>query len=571
MRPHRFLAALVAPLALMTGTALAQAPAAPADAAGQAVAVLTAARIHTQDRATPVATAIAWNEDGRLVAVGKAAELRRRFPKARHIDAGTATVVPGLIDAHAHLMGLGQALMLADLSGARSIEEVVERLRAFARTAPADAWIQGWGWDQNRWPGQAFPTTAELDAAFPDRPVWLSRIDGHAGWANSAALRAAEALPGARKLDGQWQPEGGRIVRDGARASGVLVDEAMGLVQRAVPAPTEALREEALRRALAAAVANGLTGVHDMGVSRENLALMRRFADEGRLPLRIDAYADGDSGALADLCEHGLYRHDGGRLQMTGVKLFMDGALGSRGAALLADYSDDPGNRGLLVTDPAAFGAAVIRARDCGVQVATHAIGDRGNRIVLDTYEYALKGRGARPDHRWRVEHAQVLASEDIPRFAQLRLVASMQPTHATSDMPWAEERLGPERLEGAYAWREFLDLGVPLALGSDFPVESVDPRLGLFAAVNRTDRQGHPPGGWLPEQKLTASQALRGFTFGAAYAAHDEAEVGRLAPGLRADFVILDRDPLAVPAAELDSLKVQATWVDGEPVYSAD
>ena len=514
MRPHRFLAALVAPLALMTGTALAQAPAAPADAAGQAVAVLTAARIHTQDRATPVATAIAWNEDGRLVAVGKAAELRRRFPKARHIDAGTATVVPGLIDAHAHLMGLGQALMLADLSGARSIEEVVERLRAFARTAPADAWIQGWGWDQNRWPGQAFPTTAELDAVFPDRPVWLSRIDGHAGWANS---------------------------------------------------------EEALRRALAAAVANGLTGVHDMGVSRENLALMRRFADEGRLPLRIDAYADGDSGALADLCEHGLYRHDGGRLQMTGVKLFMDGALGSRGAALLADYSDDPGNRGLLVTDPAAFGAAVIRARDCGVQVATHAIGDRGNRIVLDTYEYALKGRGARPDHRWRVEHAQVLASEDIPRFAQLRLVASMQPTHATSDMPWAEERLGPERLEGAYAWREFLDLGVPLALGSDFPVESVDPRLGLFAAVNRTDRQGHPPGGWLPEQKLTAGQALRGFTFGAAYAAHDEAEVGRLAPGLRADFVVLDRDPLAVPPAELDSLKVQATWVDGEPVYSAD
>ena len=571
MRPHRFLAALVAPLALMTGTALAQAPAAPADAAGQAVAVLTAARIHTQDRATPVATAIAWNEDGRLVAVGKAAELRRRFPKARHIDAGTATVVPGLIDAHAHLMGLGQALMLADLSGARSIEEVVERLRAFARTAPADAWIQGWGWDQNRWPGQAFPTTAELDAAFPDRPVWLSRIDGHAGWANSAALRAAEALPGARKLDGQWQPEGGRIVRDGARASGVLVDEAMNLVQRAVPAPTEALRAEALRRALAAAVANGLTGVHDMGVSRENLALMRRFADEGRLPLRIDAYADGDSGALADLCEHGLYRHDGGRLQMTGVKLFMDGALGSRGAALLADYSDDPGNRGLLVTDPAAFGAAVIRARDCGVQVATHAIGDRGNRIVLDTYEYALKGRGARPDHRWRVEHAQVLASEDIPRFAQLRLVASMQPTHATSDMPWAEERLGAERLEGAYAWREFLDLGVPLALGSDFPVESVDPRLGLFAAVNRTDRQGHPPGGWLPEQKLTAGQALRGFTFGAAYAAHDEAEVGRLAPGLRADFVVLDRDPLAVPPAELDSLKVQATWVDGEPVYSAD
>ena len=533
--------------------------------------VLSAARIHTMDTARPLAQAMAYDASGKILAVGDTGDLLARYPQARRLDLGKATVVPGLIDAHAHVSGLGFAMMDADLVDTRDKAEILERLRAKAAALKPGEWLIGRGWDQNDWPEKSFPSAADLDAAFPDRPVWLSRIDGHAGWANSAALRAAEALPGARKLDGQWQPEGGRILRDGARASGVLVDEAMGLVQRAVPAPTEALREEALRRALAAAVANGLTGVHDMGVSRENLALMRRFADEGRLPLRIDAYADGDSGALADLCEHGLYRHDGGRLQMTGVKLFMDGALGSRGAALLADYSDDPGNRGLLVTDPAAFGAAVIRARDCGVQVATHAIGDRGNRIVLDTYEYALKGRGARPDHRWRVEHAQVLASEDIPRFAQLRLVASMQPTHATSDMPWAEERLGPERLEGAYAWREFLDLGVPLALGSDFPVESVDPRLGLFAAVNRTDREGHPPGGWLPEQKLTAGQALRGFTFGAAYAAHDEAEVGRLAPGLRADFVVLDRDPLAVPPAELDSLKVQATWVDGEPVYSAD
>ena len=570
MRPHRFLAALVAPLALMTGTALAQAPAAPADAAGQAVAVLTAARIHTQDRATPVATAIAWNEDGRLVAVGKAAELRRRFPKARHIDAGTATVVPGLIDAHAHLMGLGQALMLADLSGARSIEEVVERLRAFARTAPADAWIQGWGWDQNRWPGQQFPTAADLDAAFPDRPVWLVRIDGHAGWGNSAALRAAEAAADARALSGDWQPDGGRIVREGGQASGVFIDAAMRLVEKAIPAPTEAYRELALQRALEAAVRNGLTGVHDMGVSREDLALMRRFADAGRLPLRIDAYADGNRDALADLCAHGRYRHPGGRLQMEGVKLYIDGALGSRGAALLADYSDDPGNRGLLVTDPAAYAIAVYKARDCGVQVASHAIGDRGNRLVLDTYAQALAGSTAQPDSRWRVEHAQVVAAEDIPRFAQLRLVASMQPTHATSDMPWAGDRLGPARLEGAYAWRRFLDLGVPLALGSDFPVEQVDPRLGLFAAVNRTDRDGHPPGGWLPGQKLTAAEALRGFTATAAWAGHDEGEVGRLAPGLRADFVVLDRDPLAIPAAELADLKIQATWVDGQPVYEA-
>jgi len=468
-------------------------------------------------------------------------------------------------------MELGYALLRADLGGAASQGEVIARLQEFANTAPADAWIQGWGWDQNDWPDTAFPTAAQLDAAFPDRPVWLVRIDGHAGWGNSAALRAAEAADSARRLDGDWQPDGGRIVRDGERATGVFVDEAMRLVERAMPPRSDAYREEALSRALDAAVRNGLTGVHDMGVSREDLALMRRFADAGRLPLRIDAYADGDSGALADLCEHGAYRHDGGRLQMAGVKLYMDGALGSRGAALLADYSDDPGNRGLLVTDPAAFGSAVIKARDCGVQVATHAIGDRGNRIVLDTYQYALSGSGARPDARWRVEHAQVVAPEDIPRFAQLRLVASMQPTHATSDMPWAEARLGPERLEGAYAWRRFLDLGVPLALGSDFPVESVDPRLGLYAAVTRQDRAGQPPGGWLPGQKLTADEALRGFTAGAAWAAHDEAEVGRLVPGLRADFVVLDRDPLAIPAAELDDLKIRATWVDGQPVYTAD
>jgi len=568
MRLRALVLVLAVAACAFPSAAPAQADAAPA---ADAVAVLTAARIHTQDPSHPQATAMAWDGEGRILAVGTAAELRRRYPQARRIDAGKATVVPGLIDAHAHLMGLGYALMRADLSGATSKAEVIERLRAFAATAPAGAWIEGRGWDQNRWPEQAFPTAADLDAAFPDRPVWLERIDGHAAWANSAAMRAAQALEGARPLDGDWQPQGGQIVREGGRATGVFVDAAMRLVERAIPPPDAAYREQALERALQVAVANGLTGVHDMGVSREDLALMRRFADAGRLPLRISAYADGDREALADLCEHGLYRHPGGRLQMKGAKLFIDGALGSRGAALLADYSDEPGNRGLLVSDPQAYAAAVIKARDCGVQVASHAIGDRGNRIVLDTYAHALAGQGARADHRWRVEHAQVVAPEDLPRFARLRLVASMQPTHATSDMPWAEDRLGPERLAGAYAWRRFLDLGVPLALGSDFPVEQVDPRLGLYAAVTRQDRAGQPPGGWLPGQRLSAAEALRGFTAEAARAAHDEAEVGRLAPGLRADFVVLDRDPLAVPAAALDELQVRATWVDGQPVHTAD
>ncbi|WP_149194942.1 amidohydrolase [Luteimonas suaedae] len=532
--------------------------------------LLTAARIHTADPASPTAEALVWDDAGRILAVGSAEDLRQRHPQAETIDLGDAVVVPGLIDAHAHLMNLGYALMSADLAGARSKDEVIERLQAYAEDLPEGAWLHGRGWDQNLWPEKAFPTAADLDAAFPDIPVWLERVDGHAGWANSAALRAAAQRDGAPALDGEWQPDGGRIVREDGAPSGVFVDAAMALVEDAVPAPDAALREQALERALAAAVRNGLTGVHDMGVSRADLALYRRFAGAGRLPLRISAYADGDGGALDDLCREGLYRHAGGRLRMQGVKLYMDGALGSRGAALLADYSDEPGNDGLLLTEPEAFAAAVRKARGCGVQVATHAIGDRGNRLVLDTYAEAL-GTRAEGDHRWRVEHAQIVALQDIPRFAQLHVIASMQPTHATSDMPWAGDRLGEERLAGAYAWRRFLDAGARLALGSDFPVESVDPRLGLYAAATRQDRDGQPPGGWLAEQKLTTAEALRGFTADAAYAGRAEDEVGRLSPGLRADFVVLAEDPLTVPVERLDELTIRSTWVDGAPVYEAE
>ncbi|MGI8560084.1 MAG: amidohydrolase [Luteimonas sp.] len=530
------------------------------------VRLLTAKRIHTSDPERPVVGAMAWDGEGRVLAVGEAAALSVRYPDAERIDAAGTTVIPGLIDAHGHVMDLGYALLRADLVDAAGKAEVIARLQAFAQSLPDDAWLLGRGWDQNDWPGKDFPTAADLDTAFPDRPVWLERVDGHAGWANSAAMRAVE-----RDLGGDWQPDGGRILRDDtSKPTGIFIDTAADLVNAVVPPPGDALREEALERSLEAAVRNGLTGVHDMGTKQADLALMRRFADEGRLPLRIDAYADGDREALADLCADGPYRHDGGRLQMRGVKLYVDGALGSRGAALLADYSDEPGHRGLLVTQPEDFEAAVRKARGCGVQVAAHAIGDRGNRIVLDTYAAVLVGE-AGGDHRWRVEHAQVVALEDIPRFARLGAIASMQPTHATSDMPWAESRVGRERLQGAYAWRRFLDADVRLALGSDFPVESVDPRLGLHAAVTRQDRNDQPPGGWLPRQRLTAAEALRGFTRDAAYAGRDEAEVGRLVPGLRADFVVLEEDPMAVPPDRLDDLRILSTWVDGRQVYAAD
>jgi predicted amidohydrolase YtcJ len=534
------------------------------------VHVLTAARIRTMDAAMPTAAAMAWGDDGRVLMLGDTATVLARYPDAERIDVGTATVIPGLIDAHGHLMGLGQSLLRADLTGTRDKAEVLGRLRAFESNLPEGAWLLGRGWDQNDWPDKTFPNAEDLDRMFPSRPVWLERVDGHAGWANTAAMRAAGQRPGSRSIDGDWQPEGGRIVREAGKATGLFVDNAALIVEAVVPPPDETLRERMLRAALEAAARNGLTGLHDMGVSREDLALYRRFADRGELTLRIDAYADGDSAALADLCADGLYAHADGRLRMRGVKLYIDGALGSRGAALLSDYSDDHGNRGLLINEPDAFAAILRKAKDCGVQVATHAIGDRGNRVVLDAYRDVL-GEIVANDHRWRIEHAQVVALADIPRFAEMHVIASMQPTHATSDMPWAEARIGRERIVGAYAWRRFLDSGARLALGSDFPVESVDPRLGLYAAIARQDRDGQPPGGWLPDQVLSIAEALRGFTVDAAYAGRDEAEVGRLAPGMRADFVVLAQDPMQSSADAVDDLAIRSTWVNGVAVYEAE
>jgi len=537
----------------------------PAQAQEPPATLLTAARIHTMDAARPLARAMAYDADGRILAVGDPATLAARFPQARRIDVGDATVVPGLIDAHAHVSGLGMAMMEADLTGATDKQEVLRRLQAHARTLAPGAWLVGRGWDQNDWPERAFPTAAELDAVFPDRPVWLSRIDGHAGWANGAAMRAV-----GRDLAGTWQPDGGKILRDAAgRPTGIFVDNAMLLLDQARPALDQATLERALSLGMQAAVQHGLTGVHDAGISLDELRRYQRLADRGAMPLRIYAMADGDAAALEALCRDGLYRHPSGRLQMRAVKLYADGALGSRGAAMLEDYSDDHGNRGLMVMSPEALAVASAKAKRCGVQVATHAIGDRGNRVSLDVYAEAL-GAAAAGDHRWRIEHAQVLAAADLPRLAAMRVIASMQPTHATSDMPWAGDRVGPQRIVGAYAWRQLRDSGARLALGSDFPVESVDPRLGLYSAVSRADAAGKPAGGWMPQEKLTAYEALRGFTLDAAYAGFAEGELGSLAAGKRADFVVLAEDPLAVPGAALRSLLVRATYVDGKPVYEA-
>jgi predicted amidohydrolase YtcJ len=535
--------------------------------AAQATTLLVNARIHTMDAQHPAATAMAWDDSGKLLAVGDAAALEGKYKDAHRIDAHGAAVVPGLIDAHGHMLDLGLMLTQAYLVGTTSKADVLARLKDYAAKAdlPKGAWLIGNGWDQNDWPDEHFPSAADLDAAFPDRPVFLTRIDGHAAWVNTAAMKLAT-----KPLDGDWQPDGGHIVRDGSKATGVLVDGAVDLVAQAIPAMTDAQTRAAYKAAIAKVISYGLTGVGDASIALKDFKVLQSMDRAGEIPLRLYEFAHGDA-ALDWLCQQGGHWESADtHLRMQTLKLFMDGALGSRGAALLADYSDDPGNRGLFVTDPKTYLADVEKAHRCGIQVATHAIGDRANRHVLDVYEKVLGKDATTTDHRWRVEHAQIVALSDIPRFAKLHLIASMQPTHATSDMPWAEKRLGKDRLKGAYAWQRFIHAGVPLAFGSDFPVESPNPLPGIYAAVTRQDAEGNPPGGWLPDQRVSREQALAGFTRGAAYAQFMENEVGTLKPGLRADFVILDADPMTVPVRQIYDIKPLSTWVDGKSIYRA-
>ncbi|MFU8878047.1 MAG: amidohydrolase [Wenzhouxiangellaceae bacterium] len=531
-----------------------------ADPAG----MIVNARIHTVNPDQPRAQALAWDADGRILAVGDGDELRRRWPDVAATDLGGRTVIPGLIDAHGHVMGLGLALLNVDLMGADSVDEVINRLRRHAQGLPDGAWLQGRGWDQTRWPGAQFPTAADLDEAFPDRPVLLGRVDGHAAWANSAAMGKVEV-----DLTGDWQPEGGFIHRDeNGQPTGVFIDRAEQVFADVIPEPGEEELARALDLALERMISLGLTGVHEAGTS---LGALRRYLQRDaadKLPIRIHALADGDSAALDSLCRLGPVQT--GRVSMRGVKLYGDGALGSRGAAMLEDYSDDPGNRGLLFESDSEMQRMVDKVMGCGLQVAIHAIGDRANRQVIDAI---IEGQRRFSDNpgRHRVEHVQIIHRDDIPRLAEAGIIASMQPTHATSDMRWAEQRVGAERLFGAYAWQRIRAAGGRLAFGSDFPVEEVDPMLGLYAAVTRQDLDGEPPGGWLPDQRVTPEVALAGFTIDAAYAGFAENEVGSLEPGKHADFVVLDQDLLTIDASEIPQIKVLSTWLDGRVVYRAE
>ncbi|HRE44519.1 MAG TPA: amidohydrolase, partial [Terricaulis sp.] len=462
--------------------------------------------------------------------------------RAREIDLGGAAAFPGLIDGHVHLGGVGMAAMVLDLVGVESIAALQARLRVYA-AANRDGPIYGRGWIETHWPERRFPRASDLDAIVGDRPVLLERIDGHAAVANTRALQLAEITVNTP------DPAGGRIERgaDGA-ATGMLIDHAASLVQARFPAPTPAMRREALRAAVRLYAARGWTGAGNMSTSLEEAQILEELAAAGELPLHADLYlTPEDSEAVY---ERGPYADASGRVRVRGVKLYMDGALGSRGAALLAPYSDAP-SAGLLVTPPEQVREFLVRARARGVQVATHAIGDRGNRLVLDAYQDVFADDpAALAAARWRIEHAQVIAPEDIPRFAALGVIASMQPSHAISDLHFAPARLGPQRLAGAYAWASLAQSGAVLAAGSDAPVEKGDPLIEFYAAAFRRDLSGFAGPDWRAEEALSRAAALRMLTWGPAFAAFDETQAGVLQPGARADVSVagLNDAPVAAP-----------------------
>ena len=534
---------------------------------GDASMILLNGVIYTLDEGKPIASALAIRGD-RILAVGSDHEIRSSYRAEKTIDLGGKPVYPGFIDSHAHLEGLGAALMNLDLSGTLSEEEAAGRVARAVRDTAGGGWIRGRGWDQNRWPGNGFPTRASLDRVSASVPVFLTRVDGHAVWVNSKALAIAgidEKTP---------DPPGGRIVRDRkGRLTGVFIDNAVDALQSMIPPPSEEERTEAIRRAVRACVASGLTEVHDMGVDSGGVAIYRSLIDRGQFPFRVYVALRGSSsGSWARFRNSGpLKETHAGRLTVRAVKFYADGALGSRGAALIEPYSDDPGNRGLTLTSRAELLGAAEEALDAGFQLCTHAIGDRANAFVLDVYDEALTSRGAKGrDIRFRVEHAQVLSRADIPRFKALGVIPVMQASHCTSDMPWAIKRLGPERIQGAYAWRSLLRQGSIVPGGSDFPVESPNPLWGFYAAVTRQDQNGLPEGGWNPGERMTREEALKSYTIWGAFAGFQEKEKGSIEPGKWADLVVLTDDIMKIDPPKILTTRVAATIIAGEVVYDA-
>ncbi len=525
--------------------------------------IVTHAKIYTVDDNHPFVSAMAVR-DGRIQFVGSEREaLLLKGPSTRMLDAGGQTIIPGMVDAHAHLFGLGTFLKNIDLTDTRSYDAIVSRVAERLKEIPSGRWVIGRGWDQNKWGDTRFPTHEALTRVSPNNPVVLERIDGHALLVNSAAMKAA-GITSATK-----DPAGGRIERGANNEpTGVFVDNAMSLIERVIPPLSHNDMRSATLGAIAESNKYGLVGLHDPGEPREVLDVFEELAKAGNFSLRVYAMISDDSAAIEHYFQRGpqsaLYD---GHLWIRSIKLYADGALGSRGAALLDPYTDDSKNVGLLKSTPEHLRDVSTRALQHGFQVGTHAIGDRGNRVALDAYEAALKAVPT-VDHRFRIEHVQVLDHADVARFAQLGVIPSMQAVHQTSDMYWAPTRLGYARTFGAYAWRSLLNTGVIIPNGSDFPVERVNPLYSFHAAVSRQDDNSWPPGGWFPEQRMTREEALKSMTIWPAYAGFMETTTGSLTPGKYADFVILDRDIMTVPESSILGTGVIATYIGGKAVY---
>lgn len=497
---------------------------------------------------------------GKVLARGQG--IAKDYPTASKIDGQGRSLLPGLIDGHGHVLGLGQNLSQVDLRESSSEAQAVTKTAAFAKANPQAQWILGRGWNQVLWPSQQFPGKQLLDEVIKDKPVWLSRVDGHAGWANSKAL----ALAGISK--NSIDPPGGQIVRDAnGEPTGVLIDNAMLMLEKQIPAINEAERVSALNAAFNHLLSLGITSTHDAGIDAANLATYQQLREAKQLPLRLYPMLSATDPALEAWLKAGTIDDPLDFLDVRSVKIYGDGALGSRGAALLAPYSDKPKEKGLLVTQPDKLTAVMKLTIDAGFQANVHAIGDYANQLALDRFE-SLQTEAQRKAARHRIEHAQIVAPKDLPRFAALHVLPSMQPTHATSDKNMAGDRLGVARLRGAYAWRSLVDDGNRIVGGSDYPVELANPFFGIHAAVTRQDQQNQPAGGWLPEQKLTLVEALRSFTVDAAYGAFQDQAMGSLAPGMWADFILVDRDIVKIAPEQLWQTKVLATYVGGELKY---
>ena len=490
--------------------------------------------------------------------------LQRKDKRPEKLDFRTdgkgRTLMPGFIDSHGHVMALGFQSLTLDLSGAKSLLEALAMVKAYAEANPSRRWVIGTGWNHEAWGMRRFPNAADLDAVLPDTPVWLERVDGHAGWANSAAMKLAGITAAAKS------PAGGRIEMEAGQPSGLFIDAAKALIEKVVPAPLPKERDLAFSKAQQALLAQGVTAIADMGTTLDDWQVYRRAGDRGNLRVRIISYAAGiDAMLIAAGSEPTPWLYDGS-LRMIGVKFRLDGALGSRGAWLKAPYADAPGETGLPLLSGSQLRNQMSRAAMDGFQVAVHAIGDRANAEALDAIdELAETYKG---DRRWRIEHAQIIDPADLPRFARNGVIASMQPLHETSDWRMAEARMTRDRLSAAYAWRSMLDNGVPLAFGSDVPVEPANAFAGITAAMTREDGTGEPFGGWMPEQRISLEEALKAYTINGAFAARAEDRLGSLMPGKSADFLLLNTDISIAAPSEIRAASVQETWVGGKPQY---